>query len=282
MSDAAESGSELDNFQADVLHWLIDCFGQDIAADKVERNHRFLEESLELVQSLGCTKSEAHMLVDYVFDRDVGEPDQELGGVMVTLAALCHPNMLNMKDCALKELQRIQGKKEQIRKKHKAKPRNSPLPQHVRPTANAELVEYLREQHSDQQAMQDTISDDLEPGDPDYECWQLHEHNKMKLERFISALTTAPEPKKGQTEYMTCDKQFSAKPEPQDRVSIENACPEELKNRVFDAYESWRYDPLEGGKNAEGYLLDLVRDLYSEILMPGLYDEALQQQESGE
>ena len=77
-------------FQICVGLWIKACLGPLIAADVTERNHRFLEEALELVQSKGCTASEAHQLVDYVFNRPIGEPFQELGGVMVTLAALAN------------------------------------------------------------------------------------------------------------------------------------------------------------------------------------------------
>jgi hypothetical protein len=80
------------SFQRRVLDWLMACFSMQVCRDSAERNHRFLEEDLELVQSLGCTASEAHQLVDYVFGRPAGEPFQELRGVMVTLSALasCH------------------------------------------------------------------------------------------------------------------------------------------------------------------------------------------------
>ncbi len=77
------------SFQARVAAWMRACFDASIAADPIERNHRFLEEALELVQARGCTASEAHQLVDYVFGRPVGDPFQEVGGVEVTLAALC-------------------------------------------------------------------------------------------------------------------------------------------------------------------------------------------------
>lgn len=76
--------------QAKVQHWMLECFGPDIAADHNERNHRFLEESLELVQACGCTAQEAHKLVDYVFPRPKGERQQEAGGVAITLNALCN------------------------------------------------------------------------------------------------------------------------------------------------------------------------------------------------
>lgn len=117
-----------ETFQQRVWPWLLKCFGVEIANDKTERNHRFLEEALELVQSLGCTQEEAHQLVDYVFSRPVGEPFQESGGVMVTHAALCLANDLDMHSNGETELARVWTKVEQIRAKQAAKPRNSPLP----------------------------------------------------------------------------------------------------------------------------------------------------------
>lgn len=122
-------------FQERVQPWLLECFGAEIAADRVERNHRFLEESLELVQSLGCTASEAHQLVDYVFGRPVGDPPQEVGGVMVTLAALCLASGLDMHDAGEVELTRISAPEvvAKIRAKQAAKPKHSPLPQSPRP-----------------------------------------------------------------------------------------------------------------------------------------------------
>ena len=107
---------------------MLKCFGQVIADDKVERNHRFLEEALELVQSTGCTADEAHKLVDYVYGRPIGDPPQEVGGVMVTLAALCLANNMNMHWAGEVELARIWGKIDQIRAKQAAKPKHSPLP----------------------------------------------------------------------------------------------------------------------------------------------------------
>lgn len=115
-------------FQARVAQWVSACFGFAIASDKVERNHRFLEEALELVQATGASASEAHQLVDYVYGRAVGEPDQEVGGVMLTLAALCEAQGLDMTACGEKELKRVFQKIEIIRAKQAAKPKHSPLP----------------------------------------------------------------------------------------------------------------------------------------------------------
>ena len=116
------------NFQTKVKAWLFQCFGEKIANDKTERNHRFLEEALELVQAHGCTSSEAHQLVDYVFNRHIGEPEQEVGGVMVTLAALCIANDLNMHKAGNIELNRIWKCMDKIRTKQANKPKHSPLP----------------------------------------------------------------------------------------------------------------------------------------------------------
>lgn len=116
------------SFQAQVAPWVIECFGEEIAADKIERNWRFLEESLELVQALNCSREDAHALVDYVFGRGKGDPPQELGGVMVTLAALANSNNLDINESGWLELGRCWAKIEQIREKQATKPIASPLP----------------------------------------------------------------------------------------------------------------------------------------------------------
>jgi len=129
-SEFGEYCSTPEPFQSRVKPWLTKCFGDEISNNKPERNHRFLEEALELVQACGCTDSEAHQLVDYVYGRDVGEKQQEVGGVMVTLAALCLAQNIDMHECGETELARVWTKVEKIRAKQAAKPKHSPLPQH--------------------------------------------------------------------------------------------------------------------------------------------------------
>ena len=74
--------------QAQVQQWAVNAFGE-LATTVPERGRRFLEEALELFQSVeGSDAAMAHTLVDYVFGRPVGEPFQEVGGVMVTLMSL--------------------------------------------------------------------------------------------------------------------------------------------------------------------------------------------------
>jgi Lar family restriction alleviation protein len=123
------------SFQNRVQPWMAACFGAEISADAYERNHRFLEEAIELVQACGATASEAYQLVDYVYGRPVGEKVQEVGGVMVTLAALCLAQGLDMHAAGETELARIWTKVEAIRAKQAAKPKHSPLPMHIEPAS---------------------------------------------------------------------------------------------------------------------------------------------------
>ncbi len=120
------------NFQKQVQHWMMACFSMEVCRDGAERNHRFLEEALELVQALNCTRDEAHQLVDYVYDRPTGNAFQELGGVQLTLAALCFANDFDMAEAAKAELTRVWQKIDVIREKQANKPKHSPLPEATR------------------------------------------------------------------------------------------------------------------------------------------------------
>lgn len=96
-----------ESYQQRVRAWVLECFGPTIANDMTERSFRFLEEALELSQSIGCTREQAHTLVDYVFNRPTGERGQEVGGVLVTLAALVSAAGIDMDYEAERELVRI-------------------------------------------------------------------------------------------------------------------------------------------------------------------------------
>lgn len=115
-------------FQFDSLCWALNTFGKEVAYDKKERCHRFIEEALELVQTFDVTAKEAHQIVDYVFSRPVGEAHQELGGTMVCLAILCEVSSMSMNIEGAIELNRCWMNQEKIRAKHARKPKFSPLP----------------------------------------------------------------------------------------------------------------------------------------------------------
>lgn len=111
-------------YQQRVNTWMDECFRTDVVHSPQERNMRFLEEALELVQALGLSREEAHHLVDYAFDREKGEATQEVGGVLVCLAALCNTADIEMTMAAEQELTRCWVNIDKIRLKHAAKPAN--------------------------------------------------------------------------------------------------------------------------------------------------------------
>jgi len=116
-------------FQERVAEWLVACFPSSAFRDQQERTCRFLEEALELAQASGCSRQDAHRLVDYVFSRPAGQTELEVGGVMVTLAGLCATAGIDMNNAANSELERNWDRIELIRHKQANRPSDSPLPQ---------------------------------------------------------------------------------------------------------------------------------------------------------
>lgn len=133
----------ISNFQTLVSQWMKICFSREVCEDTAERNHRFLEEALELVQARGCTADECHQLVEYTFGRPQGEINQEVGGVGVTLAALCMAGQIDMSAAFVAEIERISRPDviEKIRAKQAAKPKFSPLPQAWKPKERWESID---------------------------------------------------------------------------------------------------------------------------------------------
>lgn len=120
---------DMRDYQGSIDRWMQQTFGSAIAVDKKERNDRFMEEALELVQACGMPKRDIQMLIEYVYNRPEGAKHQEVGGVIVALNALASANDLDVNQCAVLEQERVFVKIEQIRQKQLNKPRNSPLPQ---------------------------------------------------------------------------------------------------------------------------------------------------------
>lgn len=108
-------------FQDGVRSWVERCMGVRVARSPNERCRRFLEEALELVQAGGLEASKVMQMVSYVYNRPAGDMAQEVGGVSVTLAALCSAYNLDLEYCAYAELQRIEANMEAIREKHNHK-----------------------------------------------------------------------------------------------------------------------------------------------------------------
>ncbi len=101
LTDPAQS------FQDDVATWMGQCFPSSLSSNMTERGDRLLEEVLELLQAHGYDSARVPTLVNYVFGRPVGEPAQEVGGVMVTLAAYCSVAGLSVQANGQAELDRI-------------------------------------------------------------------------------------------------------------------------------------------------------------------------------
>lgn len=137
-------------FQQRVAPWMQECFGPEISADRVERGDRLLEEVFELLQSGGYDPTRVATLRDYVWGRPIGEPAQEVGGVMVTLAAYCLAFGLDMHEAGETELARILRPEvvEKIRAKQAAKAaaigNSSPLPIAPKPDAPDRVTEGAR------------------------------------------------------------------------------------------------------------------------------------------
>jgi NTP pyrophosphatase (non-canonical NTP hydrolase) len=95
-------------FQWYVMRWMREVFeGACDLTTPVLRGFRFTEEAIELAQAVGMTKCEARRVVDYVFARPIGSVPNEVGGVMVTLAALCGVLEVDLSTAAYDEFRRI-------------------------------------------------------------------------------------------------------------------------------------------------------------------------------
>jgi hypothetical protein len=92
--------------QVKVLAWAVAAFGE-VAKDPKERAKRFIEEAIELTQAMGVYEDEVLRIVRYVYDRPVGETFQEVGGVSLTLLALCESIGMAADDAEWWELNRV-------------------------------------------------------------------------------------------------------------------------------------------------------------------------------
>jgi hypothetical protein len=103
----------------------------DDPTDIPERRDRFLEEALELAQSLGMTTPYAHKLVDYVFGRPrSNSPENEIADVFTTLASLGIQMHMNIFNLGLRGLKRMEKDEtiDRIRAKRKTRHGRGPLP----------------------------------------------------------------------------------------------------------------------------------------------------------
>lgn len=94
--------------QSEVGGWCRTTFG-DEAMSVQNRAIRMLEEAIEAYQAAGASREMAHKLVDFVFERPVGDLGQELGGLGVTLLALAEAAGDDADERERAELDRVLG-----------------------------------------------------------------------------------------------------------------------------------------------------------------------------
>lgn len=93
--------------QTGIARWIIEIFGWDSYLNKNERAKRFFEEAIELNQAMGVSQEDALRLVNHVYSKPVGDVEQELGGVGITLLALGSALSLDVSALTLREYERI-------------------------------------------------------------------------------------------------------------------------------------------------------------------------------
>ena len=95
------------SFQSRVASWSDKCFSEEVITVDT-RLLRFIEEALELIQSCNIDRSIAIEMVNYVYDRNhKGSIENEVGDVMVTLAALSQSLGIKMDGAGERALIRI-------------------------------------------------------------------------------------------------------------------------------------------------------------------------------
>ena len=121
---ARYAANSRDDRQEQVRDWVIRCWGEG-AVGVVERVERFFEEAAELTQAEGISRDRLAEIIRHVYDKDPGQPPQEVGGIGTTLLAYCAAKGISADECERRELSRILGKSvDHFRARHDAKVRS--------------------------------------------------------------------------------------------------------------------------------------------------------------
>lgn len=92
------------------LDWAIRAFGAAHVYNMPIRALRCAEEAVELCQAYNVDKATMLRLVDTVYAREAGTPDQEIGGVLMTINVLCGAHDYNPDALFERELLRVLAK----------------------------------------------------------------------------------------------------------------------------------------------------------------------------
>lgn len=93
-----------------VFDWVTKAFGPDHANSMPQRATRFLEEAIELYQAAEGDLAMAHRLLDFVFNRPVGELHKEIGAVGFTLLSVAAAAGLSADQEEIREVDRVMSK----------------------------------------------------------------------------------------------------------------------------------------------------------------------------
>lgn len=103
--------------------WAKSCLGVACVNSKIERAKRLLEEAIEFAQCAGVNCGDCHKLLAQVYDKPVGEPAQEIAGILVTTLVAAETFGINAEAALRQELERINRPEIiiEIRAKHRQK-----------------------------------------------------------------------------------------------------------------------------------------------------------------
>jgi hypothetical protein len=92
------------------LSWAIRAFGKEHVFDTRIRALRVAEEAIELAQASGVAEEQLHRLIGIVYTRPVGDPIQEIGGVLMTTYVLAARLGFDPEEIFLSELLKVLAK----------------------------------------------------------------------------------------------------------------------------------------------------------------------------
>lgn len=111
VSDASgDMSSGRNRRQAETHAWCVAAFGDHDARSIPQRGLRLIEEAIETAQACGCDPAMLHRLIDHVYAKPVGELQQELGGLGVTLLALAEAAGVSADEAERREVARVRAK----------------------------------------------------------------------------------------------------------------------------------------------------------------------------
>ena len=112
--------------QRDIATIVKEAFGLQSFRDPIERGARFIEESFELLQTVEYPKEHIVEILEYVYSREKGEFEDELGDVGMTLVAFAASKNAPFSHLTAETVKSFEKNMEKIVHKNATKPRYVP------------------------------------------------------------------------------------------------------------------------------------------------------------